>query len=196
MTKIEVAVLASGNGSNFQALLDASKDPKYPVKIKVLITNVFQCYARNRIVLGNGIDDICVPSSLWKDRAAWERCLVNTIQNYDVDVVCLAGFMKILSPEFFKSWIKPVLNIHPSLLPDFKGINAVQQAIDAGAEWSGCTVHYVTQELDSGTIIGQKKVHVAKKDTVQSLTTKIQRQEHRLYPAMLKKVAKEILKTK
>ena len=195
MTKIKVVVLASGNGSNFQALLDACKDPKYPAEIQALITNVNGCYAIERAT-NVGLTSMCISSKMWTDRIVWEQAIVYFLEYYNPDIVCLAGFMKILSPEFFKSWTKPVLNIHPSLLPDFKGINAVQQAIDAGAEWSGCTVHYVTQELDSGTIIGQKKVHVAKKDTVQSLTEKIQRQEHKLYPAMLKKVAKEILKTK
>ncbi len=193
MAKIKVVVLASGSGSNFQALLDACNDPKYPAKIITLITNVYDCYARKR-TRGNGINDICIPSKYWKDRETWERMILSTIQHDDPDVVCLAGFMKILSPAFFKAWTNPVLNIHPSLLPAFKGLHAQKQAFDAGVKETGCTVHYVDETLDGGEIIGQRKVRVAKRDTLESLTSKILRQEHKLYPAMLKKIAKEILK--
>lgn len=190
---INVTVLASGNGSNFQALLDASKESNYPAKITTLITNVIDCYARQR-AQENGINNICIPSEYWKDRMAWEQALLSSIQQYRPDIVCLAGFMKILSPAFFKAWTKPVLNIHPSLLPDFKGINAIEQAFNAGVKLTGCTVHYVIPELDSGPIIGQKTVTITKQDTLESLTLKIQKQEHLLYPEMLKKVALDFLK--
>ncbi len=192
MKKIDVVVLASGNGSNFQALVDACKKPKYPAKIIALITNVSDSYARQR-AKESEISSICVPSEHWKDRAAWESSILTTIQQYDPDLVCLAGFMKVLSPEFFKEWTKPVLNIHPSLLPEFKGLDAQKQALDAGVEYAGCTVHYVDEFLDGGEIIDQRKVKVAKRDTLKSLTLKILKQEHKLYPAVLKQVAKEIL---
>ncbi len=192
MKKIDVVVLASGNGSNFQALVNACKKPKYLAKISVLITNVSDCYARERAKASN-ISSISVPSEHWKDRAAWESSILTTIQQYDPDLVCLAGFMKVLSPEFFKEWTKPVLNIHPSLLPDFKGLDAQKQAFEAGVEYAGCTVHYVDEFLDGGEIISQRKVKVAKRDTLDSLTAKILKQEHKLYPAVLKQVAKEIL---
>ena len=193
MKKIKVVVLASGNGSNFQALIDACKDPKYPAKIQALISNVNDCYAITR-ANESKISSICIPSKYWTDRIAWEQSITNTIQQYRPDVVCLAGFMKILSPAFFKAWTNPVLNIHPSLLPAFKGLHAQKQAFDAGVKETGCTVHYVDETLDGGEIIGQRNVHVAKRDTLESLSSKILRQEHKLYPAMLKKVAKELLK--
>ena len=189
--KKNVIVIASGNGSNFQALLDACKDPKYPATIQALITNVYDCYASQR-AMEAGVSSICIPSKFWSDRIMWEQSVTDAIIQLDPDIVCLAGFMKILSSEFFRQWSKPVLNIHPSLLPDFKGLNAVQQALDAGVKHTGCTVHYVDEMLDSGEIIGQKKVNVAKKDTLKTLTTKIHKQEHKLYPEILKKVARLI----
>lgn len=191
MIKKNVVVLASGNGSNFQALLDACEKPRYPAKIQALITNVGGCYATERAT-NAGLTSICVSSKVWTERIAWERAIVYWVEHYNPDVVCLAGFMKILSPEFFRRWTKPVLNIHPSLLPDFKGLNAVQQALDAGVKYTGCTVHYIDEILDGGEIIGQRKVYIAKKDTLEILTAKIHKQEHKLYPEILKKVAKLI----
>ncbi len=195
MNKVNVVVLASGNGSNFQALVDACKKPKYPAKIQALITNVSGCYASTRALDAN-ISSICIPSKFWIDRVAWEQAIVNTLLQYNPDIVCLAGFMKILSPEFFRQWTKPVLNIHPSLLPEFKGLDAQNQALESGVNQSGCTVHYVDKTLDGGTIIGQSKVRIAKRDTLESLTTKILKQEHKLYPIVLKKISREILRIK
>ena len=190
-SKKSVVVLASGNGSNFQALLDACKDPKYPATIQALITNVYECYASQR-AMEAGVSSICIPSKYWSDRSKWEQSVTDAIIQCDPDIICLAGFMKILSPVFFKQWTKPVLNIHPSLLPDFKGLNVVQQALDAGVKHTGCTVHYVDETLDGGEIIDQAKVYVSKNDTLETLTTKIHKQEHKLYPETLKKVARLI----
>lgn len=195
MKKVSVIVLASGNGSNFQALIDACKKPNYPAKIQALITNVDDCYARIRAKEAN-ISSIAIPSKYWIDRIDWEQAMVDTIFQYDPDIICLAGFMKILSPKFFRQWTKPVLNIHPSLLPAFKGLDAQKQAFDAGVKETGCTVHYVDHTLDGGEIIGQRKVYVAKRDTQRSLAAKILKQEHKLYPVILKKVAKEVLKNR
>ena len=191
MIKKNVVVLASGNGSNFQALLDACEKPRYPAKIQALITNVSGCYAIERTT-NAGLTSILVSNKMWSDRVVWERVIVYWVEHYNPDIICLAGFMKVLSPEFFQQWTKPVLNIHPSLLPDFKGLNAVQQALDAGVRYTGCTVHYVDETLDGGEIIGQKKVYVSKKDTLETLTAKILKQEHKLYPKILRKVARLI----
>jgi len=192
MKKIKVIVLASGSGSNFQALINACKKPNYPAKIDTLITNVITCGAKDRCS-GNGINNICVPSKYWKDRVAWEKAVLRSIQQCDPDVVCLAGFMKILSPEFFREWTKPVLNIHPSLLPDFKGLHAQKQAFDSGISMTGCTVHLVDKTIDGGEIFGQKQVKIMKKDTLESLTARILKKEHQLYPEILKQVALKIL---
>jgi len=189
--KKNVLVFASGNGSNFQAIVDACEKPRCPYTVKALITNVGGCYATEKAT-NAGLTTICVSNEMWPDRVVWERSIVSFVQYYNPDIICLAGFMKILSPMFFEEWTKPVLNIHPSLLPDFKGLNAVQQALDAGVRYTGCTVHYVDETLDGGEIIGQKKVYVSKKDTLETLTAKIIKQEHILYPKILRKVARLI----
>lgn len=189
--KKKVLVFASGNGSNFQALLDASDTLRCPYTVQALITNVAGCYAIERAANAN-MTSMLMSSEIWPDRAAWEKGIMSWVKYYNPDVICLAGFMKILSPMFFEEWTKPVLNIHPSLLPDFKGLNAVQQALDAGVKYTGCTVHYVDETLDGGEIIDQTKVRVAKNDTLETLTAKIHKQEHKLYPKVLRKVARLI----
>ena len=191
MIKIKIVVLASGSGSNFQAILDACEKPRCPYTVQALITNVDGCYAAERAT-NAGLNANCMSNKMWPDRVVWEKGIIHWIEYYDPDIICLAGFMKILSPMFFEEWTKPVLNIHPSLLPAFKGLNAVQQALDAGVRYTGCTVHYVDETLDGGEIIGQKKVYVAKKDTLKTLTAKILKQEHKLYPKILRKVARLI----
>lgn len=189
--KKNVLVFASGNGSNFQAILDACEMPRCPYTVQALITNVSGCYAAERAT-NAGLTSMCVSNEMWPDRVVWERIIVSFVQYYNPDIICLAGFMKILSPMFFEEWTKLVLNIHPSFLPDFKGLNSVQQALDAGVRYTGCTVHYVDETLDGGKIIGQKKVYVAKDDTLETLTAKIIKQEHKLYPKILRKVARLI----
>lgn len=189
--KKEVLVFASGNGSNFQAILDACEMPRCPYTVQALITNVDGCYAIERATSA-GITSMLMLSKMWPDRVVWEKGIIYWVQYYNPDIICLAGFMKILSPMFFGEWTKPVLNIHPSLLPDFKGLNAVQQALDAGVRYTGCTVHYVDETLDGGEVIAQKKIYVSKKDTLETLTAKMHKQEHKLYPKILRKVARLI----
>ncbi len=189
--KKKVLVFASGNGSNFQAILDATEMPRCPYIVQALITNVDGCYATERAT-NAGLVSVCISNKMWPDRIVWEKGIIYWVKAYDPDIVCLAGFMKILSPMFFEEWTKPVLNIHPSLLPDFKGLDAVQQALDAGVRYTGCTVHYVDETLDGGEVIAQKKIYVSKKDTLETLTAKMHKQEHKLYPKILRKVARLI----
>ncbi len=188
--KKRVAVLISGSGSNLQALIDAAKHPDYPAEIVLVISNRPGAYGIERATQ-RGIKAMTIDHKAFENRKAFEQALHAALSDAQADIICLAGFMRILTAGFVNRWQDRILNIHPSLLPAFKGLNVQQQAIDAGAAESGCTVHMVTPDLDDGPILGQRSVPVLADDTAETLSARILKEEHILYPESLARFAEK-----
>ncbi|MEM0928813.1 MAG: phosphoribosylglycinamide formyltransferase [Pseudomonadota bacterium] len=179
-----IAILISGRGSNMATLIDAAKAADFPGSVELVISSHEEA---GGLVLAReaGVPAVAVPRKAYKGKAAFEAALSEELAKADIDFICLAGFMRVLSPEFVTPWNDRMLNIHPSLLPLFPGLDVHEQALEAGVAVSGCTVHLVTADLDAGPIIGQAAVPVMPSDTPQSLAARVQKAEHRLYPAAL-----------
>lgn len=184
----KVAVLISGNGSNLQALIDAARQPGYPAEIVLAISNKPDAYGLVR-AKNAGVTALAIDHTAYASREAFDRAMHAELEKHGVEIVCLAGFMRLLSAWFVRQWAGRMLNIHPSLLPAFKGAHAVRDALAADAKESGCTVHIVTEELDSGPILLQAAVPVFPDDTETTLHQRIHAEEHRLYPEALRKLA-------
>ena len=195
MAKLKVGILISGRGSNMAALIEAARDPSYPAEIACVVSNVASA-AGLEIAKKAGIAAVAIPHQEYADRETFDRAVSAALEKHGVGLVALAGFMRIQSPWFPQHWAGRIINIHPSLLPAFKGLHVQQQAIDAGARVSGCTVHFVTPELDSGPIIGQAAVPVLAGDTADTLAARILRQEHRLYPLVVRWFAEGRIRSK
>lgn len=182
--KINIAVFISGNGSNFKNLILDSLKKKSKYKIKLVISNKAKAkglkYARKFKIKKKIIN--------YLNKKNAEKTILVELKKNKIDLVCLAGFMKILSNNLIKKFRGKIINIHPSLLPKYKGLNTHQRAINNKEKCSGCTVHYVSTKLDSGKIILQKKVKIFKNDTCDKLTKRVLRQEHLLYPKALQKI--------
>ena len=185
MTRLKVGILISGRGSNMAALIEAARASDYPAEIACVVSNVASA-AGLEIAKKAGIAAVAIPHKDYPDRESFDRAVSAVLEKHGVGLVALAGFMRIQSPWFPQAWAGRIINIHPSLLPAFKGLHVQQQAIDAGARVSGCTVHFVTPELDSGPIIAQAAVPVLAGDTADTLAARILRQEHRLYPLVVR----------
>lgn len=181
LTKPKLGVLISGRGSNLQALIEATSDGRLDAKIAVVISNIEDAggLARARDA---GIDAICVSHRGWATRGDYDRALVRELQARGVRLVCLAGFMRLIGAPLIDAFPNAILNIHPSLLPAFPGVDAQRQALEHGARVSGVTVHLVTPELDAGPIILQRAVPVLDDDTVEALAARILVEEHQAYP--------------
>jgi phosphoribosylglycinamide formyltransferase 1 len=192
-SKINLAVLISGRGSNLQALIDACARPDFPARIAVVISNIQDAGGLERAHKA-GIATETVPHKNYKGREAFEDALMGALKKYDIDLVCLAGFMRLLTPRFIDHWPERLVNIHPSLLPDYKGTHTHERVLADHKTESGCTVHYVVPEMDSGPIIVQKKVPVIAGDTPDTLAARVLEQEHLAYPEAVIMVAKKILK--
>ena len=184
LKKIKTAVFISGTGSNLQSLIKFSKLKKSPISIKMIISN----NAKSKGLAFCKIYKIKKKIFNFKNQSTTEKELLLKLNKNKIDLVCLAGFMKILSKNFIKKFKGQILNIHPSLLPKYKGLNTHEKAIKNKDEYSGCTVHFVNSKLDSGKIIIQKKVKIKKNDTAISLAKKILVQEHKLYPRAILKI--------
>ena len=180
--KTNTAVFISGTGSNLKSLIKFSKIKKSPIIIKMIISNN---YKAKGLQYGN-IYKIKKKVFDFKN-ALSEKKVINELKKSDIRLICLAGFMKILSKNFIKNFKGKILNIHPSLLPKYKGLNTHERAIKNKDKYSGCTVHFVNSRLDSGKIINQKKVRIKKLDTPKTLAKRILIQEHKLYPAAIMK---------
>lgn len=178
---VRVGVLASGRGSNLQALLDAAQRPGYPATIAVVVCDHETAPALER-ARAAGVAAVFLNPKDYADRAAYDAALVATLESHDVRLVCLAGFMRILSPAFVRSYAGRILNVHPSLLPAFPGLGAQRQALDHGVKVSGATVHFVDEGVDTGPIVLQASVPVFPDDTEVTLAARILVQEHRLLP--------------
>ena len=180
---INVAVFISGTGSNLKALIKFYKTKKYPIHIKLIISDNSKAKG---LKYGN-IFKIKNKTFNFKKRYLAEKSLLVELKKNNIQLICLAGFMKILSKNFIKKFKGKILNIHPSLLPKYKGLNTHQRVLQNNEKYSGCTVHLVNSKLDSGKIILQSKIKIYKKETSKSLATKILKEEHKLYPkAVLK----------
>jgi len=179
--RARIGILISGRGSNMVALVDAIGDGRIPnAEIAVVISD--QPDARGLVkARDRGIETVVIERS-GRRREEHDREIVTALRDRRVDLVCLAGYMRVLSGEFLKAFPRRILNIHPSLLPSFPGLEAQKQALDSRARVSGCTVHFVDETLDGGPIIGQRVVPVLEDDTVESLSVRILAEEHQLYP--------------
>ena len=192
MAKLRVAVLISGRGSNMAALIEAAKDPAFPAEIVHVISNRADAGGLETAQKAGIATSIIEQKSFGKGepaREAFERALSDTLKQADAGLVCLAGFMRILTAEFVGEWYGKLINIHPSLLPAFKGLDVHQRMLDAGVKIAGCTVHYVSAEMDAGPIIGQAAVPVHSGDDAQTLAARILAQEHKLYPECVRRIA-------
>ena len=181
--KIKTAIFISGKGSNLKSLIKFSKLKKSPIIIKMIVSNNFKAKG-----LRYGTIYKIKKKVFDFKNALSEKKVTNELKKNNIDLICLAGFMKILSKNFIKNFKGKILNIHPSLLPKYKGLNTHEKAIKKKDKYSGCTVHFVNSKLDSGEIINQKKVRISKLDTPDTLAKKILIQEHKLYPAAILKI--------
>ena len=180
----KLCVLISGNGSNLQAIIDAVQAGRLNAQITGVISNRPNAYGLER-ARGAGIEAVCLDHMEYDDRASYDEALKSQINAFGADCVVLAGFMRILTPEFVDSFTGKLVNIHPSLLPKYKGLNTHQRAIDNGDKEHGVSVHFVTPELDGGPVIIQSRVPVFEEDTPSDLAERVQEQERRIYPLVL-----------
>jgi len=188
MTKPRVAVLISGRGSNMMSLIEAASTPDYPVEIAVVISNRPDAHGLDRAEAAN-IPTRTVDHKAYADRTSFDAALDAVLVEEQVDLVCLAGFMRLLTAPFVEKWRGRMLNIHPALLPSFKGLHTHERALEEGVRIHGCTVHFVTPEMDVGPIIMQAAVPVLDGDTPETLGARVLAQEHVIYPAALRLVA-------
>ncbi len=180
-----VAILISGRGSNMEALVRAAADPAYPASVELVLSNK-PAAAGLDIARAAGVRAVTVDQKLFgKDREAHERAIDQVLRDAGVEIVCLAGYMRLLTPFLVGAWRGRMLNIHPSLLPAFPGLDTHQRALDAGVLVHGCSVHLVTDEMDAGPVLGQASVPVLPDDSEDDLAHRVLRQEHQLYPSVL-----------
>ena len=183
-SRTKTAVFISGAGTNLKNLIRFSYNNNSPISIDLVISNTKKAkgliYAKN-----NNIEEIIIN---FNNQNKSEKKIINILHKREIKLVCLAGFMKILSKKFLKKFKGKMINIHPSLLPKYKGLNTHKRALENNEKFSGCTVHYVTSKLDSGKIIMQKKTNISKNDNVKSLKKKVLKIEHKLYPEAIRKI--------
>lgn len=189
---VRLAVLASGRGSNLASILEACGRPGFPARVVVVLSDRERAPALDRARQA-GVDAVFVDPKAYADRAAYDAALLAALEPYRPGLVCLAGYMRILTPAFVRSWAGRLMNIHPSLLPAFPGLHAQRQALDHGVRIAGATVHFVEDGVDTGPIIVQASVPVRADDTEDSLAARILVEEHRLYPEAIRLFAEERL---
>ena len=189
MSRKRVAVLISGRGSNMAALIEAAKDKNYPAEIVLVVSNRPDVGGLLIAHAAGIATEIVDHTTFGKDRAAFERALQATLERQHIDLVCLAGFMRLLTAAFIKNWQWRIINIHPALLPAFKGLDTHKRALESRVERHGATVHFVVPEMDSGPIILQGAVSVHPGDSEEALAARVLKTEHRIYPLSLKLLA-------
>ena len=187
--KKRVAVLISGRGSNMTALIEAAKAKDYPAEIVVVMSNRPNAAGLVRAQQAGIATALIDHTAFGKDREAFERSLDAELQSRQIDIVCLAGFMRLLTPWFVDRWSGRMINIHPALLPQFKGLDTHRRALEAGVEQHGATVHFVSAGMDDGPVILQKSVPVLSGDSEASLAARVLEVEHQIYPRALRMVA-------
>ncbi len=186
--KKRVAILISGRGSNMSALIEAASAPAYPAAIVGVLSNRPDAVGL-ALATAAGVPTVIVPHQNFASRETFDAALDATLREWDAEIVCLAGFMRLLTPKFTRSWEGRMINIHPSLLPAYKGLHTHQQVLASGAVEHGCTVHFVTAGMDEGPIIAQARVKVLPNDTAETLGARVLIEEHKLYPEALAAVA-------
>ncbi len=180
-----LAVLVSGSGSNLQAIIDASERGEIPARVGVVVSNKADAYGLARAAR-HGIPTEVIDHRAFDSREAFDARLVEVVQGYRPELVCLAGFMRVVTPVFLKAFPQRILNIHPALLPSFPGTHGPRQALQYGVRFSGCTVHFLDEGVDTGPVIVQAVVPVYDDDTEESLAARILREEHRIYPMAIR----------
>ncbi|MBK8458252.1 MAG: phosphoribosylglycinamide formyltransferase [Phyllobacteriaceae bacterium] len=188
MRKKRVAILISGRGSNMAALIEAARDPAYPAEIVGVLSNVAGAGGLERAARA-GIATATLAQQTFAAKAEHEAAVTARLEAWGVEIVCLAGYMRLLSAAFVERWAGRLINIHPSLLPAFKGLDTHARALAAGAAEHGCTVHFVTAEMDGGPVIAQARIKVLGNDTPETLAARVLLEEHRLYPEALRLLA-------
>jgi formyltetrahydrofolate-dependent phosphoribosylglycinamide formyltransferase len=192
MRRLNLAVLISGRGSNMEALLKAASDPEFPARPVLVLSNRPDASGL-KIAEAAGVAAVAIDHKTYgKDREAFELHVDAMLRGAEVEVIALAGFMRVLTPWFVKRWEGRMINIHPSLLPKYKGLDTHQRAIDAGDTEAGCSVHWVSAGVDEGEIIAQARVPILAGDTAESLAARTLPAEHKLYPEALKLACKTI----
>jgi phosphoribosylglycinamide formyltransferase 1 len=189
--KKRVAILISGRGSNMTALIEAAKAKDYPAEITLVVSNRPDAAGLKR-ARSSGIPTAVIDHTQFGgDRETFEKALDRELREHRIDLVCLAGFMRLLTPWFVNRWSGRMLNIHPSLLPQFKGLHTHRRALEAGVKRHGATVHFVVPEMDAGPIVAQDSVAVHENDTEATLAARVLELEHQIYPRALRAVALE-----
>ena len=188
MAKLNLCVFISGRGTNLQSLIDACSVDDYPAKIVLVISDIDGIKGLKKAKKA-GIPSIVINRNEYNSSDSFDSSLNEAIKPFKIGLICLAGYMRILSDSFVDHWYNRMVNIHPSLLPSFKGLNVQQRAIDAGVRFSGCTVHYVRRDMDTGPIIVQAAVPVLNSDDSESLAARILIQEHKIYPLAIRLIA-------
>ena len=183
----KVAALISGRGSNLQALIDAAADPAYPADIALVLSNFAEAAGLER-ARGAGIPTLAI-SHRAKPRDAFDAEIDAALKARGIDIICLAGFMRLLTTGFVEAWADRIINVHPSLLPAYKGLHVHERVIADGVRFTGCTVHIVRPEMDAGPIIAQAAVPVIEGDTPETLAARVLKAEHRVYPLALRLLA-------
>ena len=192
MTRLKLAILISGRGSNMEAILEAARDPAYPAKPVLVLSNRPDAKGLETAAAA-GIATAAIDHKTYgKDREAFERAMQDQVTEAGVEIIALAGFMRVLTPWFVNTWEGRMVNIHPSLLPKYKGLDTHQRALDAGDTEAGCTVHWVSPGVDDGEIIQQASLPILPGDTADSLAARLLPVEHQLYPEALAKACAEI----
>ena len=192
--QIRLVVLISGNGSNLQAIIDDIANNNLPAQVVAVISNKADAYGLERAKQA-GIEQRVLSHKNYDSREQYDVALKNLIDSFKPDLIILAGFMRILSNEFVNHYLQKMMNIHPSLLPKYKGLNTHQRVIDAGDKEHGCSVHFVTPELDDGPVILQATVEVKENDTAETLAARVHEQEHQIYPKAIRLFAEKRIKT-
>jgi len=183
--KFKLAVLVSGRGSNLQAIIDSIEENNLAAEISLILSNVPDAYALQR-GKKHGLESVFLDPKKFSNRDDYEKQMIALLQSKSIDLVCLAGFMRILGKKFIEAFSGKIINIHPSLLPAFPGLDVQEKALEHGVKFSGCTVHFVNEEVDGGAIILQAVVPILDADDVQSLSDRILEQEHIIYPEAIR----------
>ena len=182
---MKIAVLCSGSGTNLQAIIDSVKSDYIPAEISIVISDKKDAYALTR-AKESGIETIALNAKDFKSRDDFDKEIIRHLKKKNVELVVLAGYMRLLSPCFIREYKDRIINIHPALLPSFKGTHAVKDALEYGVKVTGATVHFVDEELDSGPIILQNAVEIKEGDTEETLLERVHKEEHRIYPEAIR----------
>ena len=191
--KFKLAVLVSGRGSNLQAIIDSVEKSTLAAEISLVLSNVKDAYALER-AKKHGLEVVFLDPKIFPNKATYEKKMVELLRSKSVDLICLAGFMRILGKKFIEAFPGQIINIHPSLLPAFPGLNVQKKALEHGVKFSGCTVHFVNEEIDGGPIIKQSVVPIHDKDSIESLSKRILEQEHIIYPEAIQLIIENKIK--